>query len=516
MPDKLLLCVSANQTVAAHWRGGRVVQCAAFGSDESGLGEFSAFVSPLRTAHVWIAADTVEEDYRFESLPHATGSDRAEMLSRKLKQYYRNTPYVSAVAQGREGGKRRDDRFLFSALTNPALIDPWLRILDARGHHVAGICLVSDLTPALLRALKLDAPNVLVAARHHAGLRLTVYRRGEFCLSRLTRGDPSANADLARLFAEEISNTRLYLSSLLPESLDEPLTAVFLDHDDSLAEVTQHVADENPGMSCLRASRAGLTSQLPIEAAYLDIALETIYLRLLAAEAPANNLAPAPLTANYRRQRTAQALYIASAGVFAAGMITGAYNLWQAHDLRREAAEAARQTTLAQAQYREITRTFPAAPASSEQLRKAVEIHSKLLKTRRTPEQLLNLLARALEPSPEISVMEVSWRHGVEPVEGGAPAPRPPGSAATANIRHQGGYLSGEIRPFSGDYRAAIESVNRLAGRLSKDPAVAHVEILKLPLNVNPGLALAGNTTDAPEQTGRAEFRLAIAMKPGV
>src|SRR6185436_12672816 len=145
MPDKLLLCVSANQAVAAHCRSGRIVQCTAFANSESGIAEFSEFASILGAAYAWIAADTVEEDYRFESLPHTGGSDRAEMLTRKLKQYYRNTPYVSATARGRDASKRRDDRFLFSALTNPVLIDPWLRTASTLGLPVAGICLMPDL-----------------------------------------------------------------------------------------------------------------------------------------------------------------------------------------------------------------------------------------------------------------------------------------------------------------------------------------------------------------------------------
>ena len=74
-----------------------------------------------------IMVDAVEEDYRFETLPHAYGPDRAQMAARKLRQHYRNTPYMAAWRLGRETGKRRDDRYLFSALTNPDLVTDWLR-----------------------------------------------------------------------------------------------------------------------------------------------------------------------------------------------------------------------------------------------------------------------------------------------------------------------------------------------------------------------------------------------------
>jgi len=515
MPGKLLLCVSANQTVAVHGNGGRIVHCATFANDEAGIAEFGEYASTLGAAHTWIAADTIEEDYRFESLPHTSGSDRSEMLARKLKQYYRNTPYVSAAARGRDASKRRDDRFLFSALTNPTLIDPWLRTASAQGLPIAGICLIPDLTPALLRALQVGAPNVLVTGRHHAGLRLTVYRQGEFCLSRLTRGDPAANGDTARFYAEEIANTRLYLSSLHPEVVDESLTAVFLDPYDSLVEVVQHVANENPGLACLRAGRAGLTSQLRIAPEHLDIALETIYLQLLAREAPAANLAPAAVTAAYRRHRTGRVIYAASAAVLLGGIITGGYNLWHAHDLRLETAEAARQTELSQTQYREITRRFPASPASSEHLRKTVEIHEKIVNTARTPDALLNIVTRALEPSPEISVQEIGWKHGAGRIEGTATSATTP-TAAENTMRRQSAYIAGEIRPFNGNYRTAIESISRLSTRLAADPAVAQVQVIKQPLDVSPSLPLAGTTSEVAEQIGKAEFRLALTLKPGI
>jgi len=51
----------------------------------------------------------------------AFGADRRDLVQRKLKQHYRNTPYVAAWLLGRDKSKRRDDRYLFSALTNPKI-----------------------------------------------------------------------------------------------------------------------------------------------------------------------------------------------------------------------------------------------------------------------------------------------------------------------------------------------------------------------------------------------------------
>lgn len=110
MADKLLICISAGQASAAHWTGSRIADCRTFTHDDGGLAAFREFLAPFSTIPAYLMVDAVEEDYRFETLPHTYGSDRGSMVARKLKQHYRNLPYTAAWLQGRESGKRRDDR----------------------------------------------------------------------------------------------------------------------------------------------------------------------------------------------------------------------------------------------------------------------------------------------------------------------------------------------------------------------------------------------------------------------
>lgn len=88
--------------------------------------------------------------------------------------------------------------------------------------------------------------------------------------------------------------------------------------------------------------------------------------------------------------------------------------------------------------------------------------------------------------------------------------------AAPAEKRKQSALIEGEVRPFRGNYRKAIDTINSFADRIEKSPAVAEVRVVKLPLNVNPTLQLSGNTLDSPDQTATAEFKLLIVFKPNV
>ncbi len=526
MANKLLIGISAQGAIVADWRGNRIADCQSFAHDEDGLASYKEHLARFSNVPVEIMVDAVEEDYRFETLPHVSGGDRTELVTRKLKQHYRNTPYIAAVLLGRESDKRRDDRYLFSALTNPDLITEWLQPVTALGLPLAGIYLLPMVSAELLEKLGVKAHNLLVVAQHPNGLRLTFFRDRHFRLSRLTRGDGGRADNRSRYFAEEISNTRLYLHALRTMTLDEPLSVLLLDRGDDLAEVAAGVSRENPSLECSHLGRREMASRIGISESLIEISPYVIYLHLLGLKAPRSNLAPAAVTAGYRRYQMRRGIYAGSGALAAAAMIWTGVNLYQAMALRGETEDAARLTASLSAQYQEITRQFPQAPASADNLKKAVEIAQKLRESTHTPQRMMALVSRAIEASPSIVIREFGWKYGSTEIEterssrpaAGEPAAPPGAPGAAGRLRRESALIDGEIRPFRGDYRSAIVTINGFANRIAEEPDVAEVRVVKLPLNVNPSLSLSGNTLDTPEQGGgaTAEFRLLILFKPNV
>ena len=521
MADKLLVAISTQGATAAHWRGGRIVDTRSFPDNETGQAGFRDFLTGFKDVPVHIVVDAIEEDYRFETLPHAFGRDRAEMVNRKLRQHYRNTPYMSATLLGRDEGKRRDDRYLFSALTNPELINDWLQSVVARGLPVGGIYLLPMLSGTLVEKLGVKAPRLLLVFQRVGALRLTFFRDRQFRLSRLTRGEGGRADNRARFFTEEISNTRLYLHALRTMTLDEQLTVVLLDRDDDLGEVATTIRAENPSLECMRVSRAEIVSRLGIP----DPLLNTPYaiaLSLLGATAPQGNLAPANVTAGFKRYQARRGIWAGCGALATAALLWTAFNLYQMTTLRWDTEDAARQTALLSSQYLEATRQFPQAPASADNLQKAVEIAQRLRESTHSPQRLMTLVSRALESTPTVVIREFGWKYGTSNFETEAAGRELPAATAAAPAapggpsRKESALIDGEIRPFRGDYRSAIATINGMAARIAEEPDVAEVQVVKLPLNVNPALALSGNTSDTPEaQTGTADFKLLIVMKPG-
>ncbi len=519
MASKLLICISANRTTVARWRGGSLHDCEVFADDEAGISEFRAYAAACGNIPAFIIVDVVEEDYRFDTLPHATGSDRAQMVERKLRQYYRASPYCAASLIGRDSSKRRDDRFLFAALTNPEIVAPWLGVLIECGLPVGGIFLLPMVTSGILGLLDNKAGNLLLVAAHPAGIRLTFFREGAFRLSRLSRGD-AATVVQSRAIVDEISNTRLYLHALRAATLDEPVSVVFLDHGDQLGDIPRQISEENTSLQCSALGRNEIAKRLRLDPALIGISPAVIYLQLLGRSTPENNLASPAITAGYRRYRARHQLYAASAAVACIGLAWSGANLWQQFSTQENIDDTVRKTTRVNAEYQAATLQFPAAPTSADNLKRATELAEKLRSSATSPEPFLQVVGRALAPSPEIMLTELGWQYRPGEFEAGGQAgtsAAPRQTAATAGpapaLRRHSGLLAGQVRDFKGDFRQAILSINALAERLREDPAVESVRVVQLPLNVSPGTALSGNTSDAPAQGGNADFRIVVTLR---
>jgi hypothetical protein len=221
---------------------------------------------------------------------------------------------------------------------------------------------------------------------------------------------------------------------------------------------------------------------------------------------------------------------MSSAAVAVMGICWTGYNLLQQFTLDEERGDFIRQTARVNAEYEAVTRQFPSAPTSAENLKRTTELAEKLQAAGKTPVQFYTLLSRALAPDPDLVPIEITWQHSPNEITGtdrgteaptanrtggpAAPPAPPPGTPPGSSVRKQSGLIAGELRNFRGDFRDAINRINRLADRLRADPAVEQVRVTQLPLNVNPGLALTGSTAETPAQGGSTEFRLIVVMKP--
>jgi hypothetical protein len=74
--------------------------------------------------------------------------------------------------------------------------------------------------------------------------------------------------------------------------------------------------------------------------------------------------------------------------------------------------------------------------------------------------------------------------------------------------------VTGEIRPFDGDIRAALDRINGFAAALRARPAVRGVRVLNVPFDVDPAGELQGSADDAT-RLEKAEFTVKVILGVG-
>ncbi|MFN0314984.1 MAG: hypothetical protein ACKVQA_08105 [Burkholderiales bacterium] len=505
MRRKLLLCVSAFHLTAALWSRGQLRAVQEFADDEAGQREFLAFLGGLRHTPIYFLADTLDEDYRFETLPRATGQDQRELLARKLKQSYRNSPFCTAQLIHRDKKGKREDRYFFAALTNSEGLEPWLNLVTAKRMPVVGIYLAPLTLSQFIQSQGLGDRNVLVISRHAAGLRQSFFKNGEYRVSRLTLARPDAPNAPAVSFAEEVRNTRGYLDALNVTHVDEQVTVLILDQDGSLEELETALDSTASKLRLLRIAPEDLAKRLGVAADILRTNRDALPLQLLGKSPPAANLAPPAVTSSYTRMQASRVLYAAAGAAASVALLWMAISMLRASALDDEAQAYALQARGEEARYNEIFRTFPPTPATSEQLRHASEAATRLRASYRTPDAVFQVLAQALDKNPGVALTSMAWKH-----EPGAQA-NPPGTFVQSLT------FTAELTEFNGDYRAAITLIEQFIALLSAHPSVASAQATKLPVSSSSAGALSGDTSASKtEQPLSATFEALIFLKPGV
>ncbi|MEO8628214.1 MAG: hypothetical protein ABI612_08935 [Betaproteobacteria bacterium] len=513
MARKLVLCASSFHLTASLWTGRRLSAIHRFDAGDDDQPTFSSFLRAARGVPVYLMADTVDEDYRFETLPHAFGKDRRQMVERKLKQLYRSTPFYGASLSEREEGKRRDDRYLLAALTNPAVFEPWLRIIVASGLPVAGVFPLPVVTLGLAKKFDIKETNLLLVSKHEAGIRQTFLKNQRFRISRLTPLRASGTGGSLESYAEEIRNTRMYLDALNVMHVDDILHIVIVDQDATLAPLGQMVQTGRRNLRAVRYGPEEIVAKVGVDAATLQASPDALHLYLLGQKRSLEfNLAPPPLTSGYTRYVTSRSMYTAAGAVAALAGVWCAMNLYQTMSLKDEAQQIASRTRQEQSHYLELTRSFPPSPVPSAKLQQTVDVAERIGTMSRMPDSVFRVVSAALEKYPAMRLNGLQWRNGGALAEATAAVT----NAAPTGLS-QSTVLQIELTAQPGDFRSALVNINNLVRELGRNDSVAEVKVIKMPLNLASTGTLAGTTSSQQhEQPQNAQFDVELVMKPGV
>jgi hypothetical protein len=539
----------ANEQLRAYeWRRGRLSPGPLFGAGRAGLAAFSAYLEGREEQPAWLVADLIEEDYQRATLPHVGGKGGRALIARKLNQLYRETPYRYAAVQNRDPDGRRDDHVLFSALTNPAALQPWVQAMEQRRIPLAGIHSLTALGAALIKPLALDYEHLLLVTQQAAGLRQSYYQDGRLKFSRLT---PALDRDGAALnIVAETEKTQQFLTSTRLLARGQVLYVTVLGGAAQMPQL-QALCQDSAGLAYHFVTLEDAAERLRLEDSLQDSPIEQDDAAAGLADGWADGLAEPLLLAHLASKPTAglyergasgrfyqlwlarQGLRGASAATLAVALLCLCANLWGTWSALSGRSALRADTARLEARYRSLKAALPASAERPENMKAAALIEQMVAAHGPMPAPLLAIVSHALDGVPQIQLTALDWQVSLPGSHAGsataAPAGGTPGQAGDSSSAPPSSLLIGvpaaapqtlrieaEVALPQSDYRAVLDSVNRFAQDLARTPRM-QVVLEQPPLDVRSTVKLAGKAaSDSPDASAsaRSKFILQLVWNP--
>jgi hypothetical protein len=491
---RLILLATPRQIGVLDWRPNRMHWLGEFSSQAADLEAFRQLVIRHANRPMLLVADTVDEDYRSEILPHVQGRARDELLTRKLKQIFRNARFTGAWRQTRETTGRRDDRYLLGTLTDAEWLTPWLAVLHRERVPLAGITPLALACQHLLEKLRVQEPHALLACQLGNGLRLSYYHNGLLRFSRLIGVDSPTR--LSGNAADEIAKTQLYLTGqrILPR--EARLHVLLLDPSGQL-DSAQAPLNADPAFSTRLLDLPTLAHALGIPEDFLAGTPAIAPLAAIAGETVELNLAPPDLLQRHAEYRWRRGLHAAAGLIALLGLGVTAGFWLHAQDLAGQTRQLALQQQQLDARYRAIAQTFPVQSIAPEQLAQTVALAHRLDAGRTDIPGVLASVGRALQGAPDFVLENLGWRDDT--------------LTQTGVVRIT---LDAALTPFDGNYRVAMRRINSLMHTLRAMPAIHSVTLASSPVNADSSSSLSGETVDARlAEHSVARFSLSLSYR---
>ena len=504
MPGKTLLFLGSGYFHAQTWKEGVLSMEQRFTDNQQGKEQFALFLQHHHNP-AYLLADLIEEDFRHETVPHLRGGERAALIRRKFEQYYRSTPFRQALLLRRRKEGRRDDDMLFSALTNPALIVPWLDVMRANNTPLAGIYSVPNISAPLIKNIPSEH-LLLLSLEQHAGLRQTYFENKLLRFSRLT---PLNNPKcFSESVAMEAARTQQYLKSLGLLPSGQALDVYIICSADDRRELEARLGD-SPDRHHVYLDILEMGQRNNALTGFSGSDATPLFLYLLATRPQRSHYADATHTRFFRLLQLRRRLLWLSAVLIAGSLMWSAASVWKGHGLDEESEALKAQTNRLSQQTQQIIQKFPDTLAPAIDMKTAVLMARKLDNYFPAPQAILGGVSQTLDVFPRIRVEKLSWRASAAP-DAALPNTAPPGSAAM-NLPAQIITLHGELTGFAtGDYRNTLNYLERFQQSLAQRGY--GVTALALPLDISPKGSIAAGVGDSNAKP--AKFSLKIIWIP--
>ena len=539
---KHFLYLTNTRLVSMTTQGKRIAGRREFAVTGAGVTEFEHHLANLEAMPTHFFVDLGDEDFRLDTIPHVGAGDRAALLGRKLTQIYRNTPYRHAQMQGRETEGRRDDRVLYTAVTNPETLRPWIEVIDRLQVPLEGIYSAAIFSSVVLEELDLDFPHsLLVTFTPGDAMRQTYFKNREIKFSRLTPLDLGEGQGLGAFVAEETMRTWQYLDSLRHFGPEDRLEACVLVHANDRASVQPELRDfAQLQYRALDIEQASM--KLALKPPPLDSTAEEVIVHLFLLRPAENHFASPELRRHAVIRRARVGLRQASAAILAAGVAWGGWQIVSSFQGAEADRRVEQQLSEIQREHDEIVRSTPSLGVGGSTMRDTVAFYNGWIKPFPALPDFLGPISGVIARHPGLRVTQLSWiatddAKANPPISAIASRQAPPvktlakaGEAPPPTQQQQGGdgapgagfaggryevaLLEATVSVGAEDFRGAIERAQKLAEDLSRLPGTT-ADVVDSPLDLRSSLQLQGRLDPGQPATMEARFVLRVLRDRG-
>ena len=211
---KRILFLKGEKLISFHWNGKKLTGKVSFHADTEGFKSFELYLACLPKFPIKFIVDVIEEDFRFEEIPHAFGSAKNALIQRYKNRLFRDAEHTYVEFQQRNQKPPRKDLYLFAGISNPELLTPWIDKLLKWEVPIQGIWSLPILSKYLLKTLKANETHVLLLSQQTTtSVRESYFKNGRLKFSRLAPVKLDRGFNIGSMIANEIIQTTFFLTN---------------------------------------------------------------------------------------------------------------------------------------------------------------------------------------------------------------------------------------------------------------------------------------------------------------
>lgn len=515
MAVRRLFYVTQDALQVWEYRRTAVTEIASFAHGDDGFQGFSEYLAGTASEVSLILVDVIEEEFYVDAIPPLGIRDRQALIERRVLKKFPRTPFRLGQLQGKSEVNPGKSDVLYSAVSNPELLDAWLKILQAHKTPLLGIYSVPLLGSEFLKKFGKPAKFSLLLGTHQENkLRQTFLINGKLKSSRLSKSSSPDDSQYAEKIVEEIQRSRRYLErGRLLTQLDE--LHIYLVADAELAHEIAESAGLASGTRVHAIDPQKAASSVGIKSAAANSNLEVLYLALSTGKRPRDNYSLSGETHYNRLMRVRQVTTVtAVAASLVCSAVSGIY-LADGLQLRSTAHKLREQVSRLEETYRRENQNFQPLKADSQEMKVAVDTGDYIVRNSVPVSFVMQQLGLVIGDFPDMHLNEVRWETASDLGEDVSQNQRrrdKPMPVAIPRLTGLSAELSGQILPYDGDIRAAFQRIRDLAAALESKTRFASVRATEFPINDSPLVPLSGEVLRDNDEKP-AKFRLQLTLE---